>query len=166
MRRAIPELIPRTELFVEASRQTAQFEPAQLDRKDELQKGGKEEGGERNARQSHDRNDIVGLGILLGCRNHTEGNGNEDFDDEGNGAHHKGKPYRVVELVQNGNVPYPAIAEITACHISEPAEKADNGIGVHLVCCRQLLHPFLIRFAGAAHHGLLARHVLDVGRGE
>ena len=159
--RLIPELPHGGQILIAASHKAVQVKPAQLHGEQQLQQRSEEEGGQGDTGQSDDGDGIVGLAVLLGGGDNAKGDGDQQLQHEGDGAHNKGYPDRIMEFLHNGNGPFPAVAKLAPEQTPKPGKITRDDAFIHIIHFRQLIHPFL-KALGAGLHGFLPGHRLDI----
>ena len=78
------------------------------------------------------------------------------------GAHDKGDPDHVVELLEHGHGVLPAVAEVAAHGVAQPSKEAQHNVLVQTILGIELRDPLFIGLC-ARCHGQLLCHVLHIG---
>ena len=148
-----------------ASDEAVQVEPAELDREEQLEQRGKEEGGQRNTDQRHRGDDIVRAAVLLGSSQHAEGHSDHEGQHKRDAAHDDRQADDLGEFLGGRHVPLPAVAEVADNGLAQPGEEAGDDVQVKAVGSVELGKPFLIGL-GAGGLSQLHCHCLCKGAGQ
>ena len=158
----VQELAHGIQLGIVTADQTIQVEPAQLDREEQLEQRGKEEGGQRNADQCRRGDDVVCTAVLLGGGQHAQRHRNQQGQHKGDAAHNDRQADNLLELLHSGNVPLPAVAEVADDSLGQPGEEAGHNVQIQTVGSIELGQPLLI---GLGAGGLRKLHGHGLGKG-